>query len=302
MTESWELADGTHQRLSVEIRTINSRFREIKINQPFGQSCEQEIRTSISQRIGRGRVDVVIHWQEDESAQTEAKHPFHISEQKIRSVLATVAKIQAVSVQEEVELSVSESMKLLKLILRSTPRWDPRQSELQAPKNLANCVQHTLDKVCAMREKEGIALEKELIRLTGDLNQKVQELEKLTENEGQRLSNYFQQRIQEFCRELDRETVLFKNERILQEAALLAQKSDVKEEIARLYSHLNQIQETLANPATPGQGKTLDFLCQELFRELSTLGSKIAIHEGSAVVISAKGIVEQLREQAQNVE
>ena len=91
-------------------------------------------------------------------------------------------------------------------------------------------------------------------------------------------------------------------ERLAQEIALLVVRGDVSEELARIASHLEQARAVLAQPAQVGQGKTLDFLSQELNREVTTIGSKITSHAGSAVVIAAKGTIERIREQVQNVE
>jgi uncharacterized protein (TIGR00255 family) len=90
--------------------------------------------------------------------------------------------------------------------------------------------------------------------------------------------------------------------RIAQEVALLAAKSDVSEELARIASHLARFDETLAAPAAPGQGRTLEFVAQELVREVTTIGSKIGSHVAAALVIDAKGTLERIREQVQNVE
>jgi uncharacterized protein (TIGR00255 family) len=87
---------------------------------------------------------------------------------------------------------------------------------------------------------------------------------------------------------------------VAQEVALLVAKADVAEELARIDSHLAQARAVLAESARTGQGKTLDFLSQELLREITTIGGKI--QQGSAIVIEAKGIVGRIREQVQNVE
>ena len=91
-------------------------------------------------------------------------------------------------------------------------------------------------------------------------------------------------------------------ERVAQEVAVLVQRGDIEEELARLASHLVQFRGVLTAPAQVGQGKTLDFLSQELFREITTIGSKITSHAGSAAVIAAKATIERMREQVQNVE
>jgi uncharacterized protein (TIGR00255 family) len=91
-------------------------------------------------------------------------------------------------------------------------------------------------------------------------------------------------------------------EQLARELALVLARADVSEELARARAHLVQAREVIAAEAGPGQGKTLDFLAQELVRELTTAGSKVADHEGARSVIAAKGTIERIREQVQNVE
>ena len=79
-------------------------------------------------------------------------------------------------------------------------------------------------------------------------------------------------------------------------------RGDVAEELARIASHLTQLREVVGSAAAPGQGKTLEFLAQELLREITTIGSKITSHDGSRIVIEAKGTIERIREQVHNVE
>ena len=90
--------------------------------------------------------------------------------------------------------------------------------------------------------------------------------------------------------------------RVAQEVAVVLARGDVAEELARVGSHLGQLEGALNAPAAPGQGKTLDFLTQELHREYTTMGSKVTSHEGSRIVIEGKAIIERIREQVQNVE
>jgi len=107
-------------------------------------------------------------------------------------------------------------------------------------------------------------------------------------------------RLQELCTRLGTEVV--DRDRVAQEIAVIVARGDVAEELARIASHLAQLRETVAGPAASGQGKTLEFVAQELLREVTTIGSKITSHEGSRLVIEAKGTLERIREQVHNVE
>jgi uncharacterized protein (TIGR00255 family) len=151
-----------------------------------------------------------------------------------------------------------------------------------------------------MREQEGRALTAALAGLADELEGHARELRRLLDGEAERLQDRLAERIAGLCARAGVSPPA--PERLAQEVALLVARGDIEEELARLASHLAQWRGVLAAPAQPGQGKTLDFLSQELFREITTVGSKITSHAGSAVVIAAKGAVERMREQVQNVE
>jgi uncharacterized protein (TIGR00255 family) len=91
-------------------------------------------------------------------------------------------------------------------------------------------------------------------------------------------------------------------DRVRQEVAALLLRGDVTEECTRVAAHLDHVGEVLAAPARAGQGRALDFLCQELAREIGTIGAKIGALAGTRVVLAAKATLERLREQVQNVE
>ena len=107
-------------------------------------------------------------------------------------------------------------------------------------------------------------------------------------------------RVRELCQAA--QVAMPDDARLHQEIALLASKADVAEELARLDMHLSRMDAVLSAPATVGQGRTLEFVAQELLREITTIGSKVVNHAAAARVIDAKGTIERIREQVSNVE
>jgi uncharacterized protein (TIGR00255 family) len=172
-----------------------------------------------------------------------------------------------------------------------------------------------VDEACArlvsMREREGEALHDVLAAAYDELEQQVVGLRALLEGEGARLHEQLLGRVRALLDSLAGPAGALGlrvpdggalDQRIAQEIALAVQRGDVSEELARIASHLAQARGVLAGAPEVGQGKTLDFLAQELLREVTTIGSKITSHEGSATVIAAKRTIERIREQVQNVE
>ncbi len=162
------------------------------------------------------------------------------------------------------------------------------------------CVGQALDALLMMRVTEGAALETVLAGLLDTFEAQVAALREELAGEGDRLAAKLCERVTAIISRAGGEPL--DPSRIVQEVAVLVQKADIAEELDRIASHLQQMRGVLAAPAKSGDGKTLDFLCQELFREIATVGSKISSHRGSGIAVEAKGTVERIREQVQNVE
>lgn len=288
---------GRPHQLVVELRGVNQRFREFKIRQPFGPAREQKIRKCIEARIGRGRLDVSVgvHRQGDVSTAPE------IEGDRLKEVLAQTREIRSVAVQENVELSPFNALQLLNFIESKKRTQGPgAEGPSEPPENLMECVEEALDALWTMRVTEGSALETVLAGLLDTFEAQVAMLREELAGEGDRLAAKLCERVTAIISRAGGEPL--DPSRIVQEVAVLVQKADIAEELDRIASHLQQMRGVLAAPAKSGDGKTLDFLCQELFREIATVGSKISSHSGSGIAVEAKGTVERIREQVQNVE
>ena len=277
------------QVLGVELRSVNQRFFEIKIRQPFGAAEEHAIRRGVEARLGRGRVDVLVHLQA--AGATAGLEPGRVAE-----VLAQLREIERQAAAAGVTLAAPSSLDVLRQVGVRVSADTPAA----APAELSAVLDEALTALCAMRELEGLALTSALAGLADELEDHARILREGLAGESERLQDRVAERIAALCARAGVSPPA--PERLAQEVAALVQRGDIEEELARLASHLGQWRGVLAAPALAGQGKTLDFLSQELFREITTIGSKITSHAGSAVVIAAKGAVERMREQVQNVE
>jgi uncharacterized protein (TIGR00255 family) len=288
-------------RVRAELRSVNSRFLELKLRQPFGVAVEHELRRAIEGRLGRGRVDVLIR---TEGAGEVAEDPLMavgIDRAQIDPVLAALGTLVDAAYQASFQVSHPTSLELLRFLISSGNSKNVAVEALEvAPPFLAELVDEAIARLIGMRETEGQSLATTLANLLDQLEGQVRRAEQSLEGERERLHDQLLERCDALLARVGAGTI--DRERAAQELALLVVRGDVSEELARIASHLDQARALLGAPAEVGQGKTLDFLSQELLREVTTIGSKITSHAGSAAVIEAKGTIERIREQVQNVE
>ena len=150
-----------------------------------------------------------------------------------------------------------------------------------------------LDELITARAEEGTKLQAIVRRALEDVDAQIQQLEPLAQTLPARQRQKLQDRVDELTIKVDAE-------RLAQEVVLLAQKADIREELDRLRLHVTQGLDLIAGPGP--HGRRLDFLTQELNREANTLGAKSVCAETSAASIELKVIIEQIREQVQNIE
>ncbi|MCX4244589.1 YicC family protein [Paraliomyxa miuraensis] len=298
----WVASDGPWS-LDVEARSVNARFLELKVRQPYGAAVEQKLRRQLEGRVGRGRVELAIHQRACNPEEVDLRDPLLALgvergrvEQTIRAA-AEVARL-AHGLLHVVQPSALEILRVCQAPSRGpTPSVE---APPKAPAFLAEVVDEALDQLCTFRDREGDALAEAVGVLAAELHEQVERLEACLPSERDRLAERVTTRLQELAARLGTETV--DPERVAQEIAVLVVRGDVAEELARVGSHLAQLRDTVGGPATAGQGKTLEFVAQELLREITTMGSKVTSHEGSRIIIESKGILERIREQVHNVE
>lgn len=288
-------------RVRVELRSVNSRFLELKLRQPFGVAVEHELRRMIEGRLGRGRVDLVIRTEGASEAGSDPLASIGIEREQIVPVLAALATLADAAYQASFQVSHPTSLDLLKFLISSGTQKNAAVEPLEVvPPFLLELIEEALARLLGMRETEGQALSVTLSSLLDQLEEQVARAEQSLVGERERLHDQLLERSDALLARVGAGTM--DRDRLAQELALLIVRGDVSEELARIASHLDQARTLLGAPAEVGQGKTLDFLSQELLREVTTIGSKITSHAGSAAVIEAKGTIERIREQVQNVE
>ena len=270
--------------VSVEIKSVNSRFLDLTINlPPYLNQLESYFRAKITEKVLRGKVDVYIRVKE-----LESDAEIYADVGAAKSYLNAIKKIaDATGFENQVSLSLIINQPG---VLNSNKSYD-----VDAYKALIDPVfDASLNKFVADRQREGenmkIDLQKKL--------EKLSDCAKFFTEWQPKMEQYFKEQITTKFRELLEDKA--DENRIMTETAAMLVKYTINEEIVRLNSHIKAMREELDK--NPAPGKRLDFICQEMNREINTIGSKNQFAEVGAMVITAKDSLENIREQAKNVE
>jgi len=273
-------------QIVLDLRTVNHRFLDVRVRLPSRiQSRTPTIERVIRARLERGRVDVTARFE----GQTLPQPTLDLD--RARAVYAELAALRdTLNPDEPLPLALLSSVPDLFVVNRAI-------DEEALERSLEQAAAEACDAVIAMRDKEGNTLASELSTRLQELRASVDALKaavpSLVEDRRTRLRD----RLQALLAGVDAE---LEPSRLEQEIAVLADRSDVAEELVRLDSHRDQMLELIEN-SSAAVGKRIDFLLQEMAREANTIGSKVQDGTMTAHVIALKACIEQMREQAQNV-
>jgi uncharacterized protein (TIGR00255 family) len=274
--------------ITVEIRALNSRNLDIVLRLPKNYTeFEDHCRKTIAQSIRRGRVEVAVQI-ETKSAQGKAP--------RLNLSLAATFWEQ---LQELHRRLPQTDPPTLDHLLTIPYLFEPHETTVDLDSlrtALINAIAEALQQVRQMKIQEGKALLDDCLNRLASVHGELSYIE----NQQETIVAEYQQRLRARIQELLGETQLDET-RLLQEVALVAERSDINEEIVRLRSHLDQMQALLAE-AAPVDGRRLDFLTQEMHREVNTIGSKTGDLGTIRAVITMKTEIGKLKEQFQNVE
>ncbi|WCM96598.1 YicC family protein [Acidovorax sp. GBBC 1281] len=279
--------DGRTRRLGLEIRSVNSRFLDLSFRLPDELRAQEPVlRSLLTARLKRGKVEVRASIENEDT--TTLPDPAPRLLQRLNSAQDAVRAW----LPDAAPLSVADALRLCANAGSAQDDWSDAVPAL-AQKALKDLVQ--------AREREGkrlsAMLQDRLEQLRALAHQATPLVPKLVEQQRQR----FMERWKEAMALADNATLPeAAQDRALTEATAFAIRIDVAEEITRLDSHLDEIERLLKKGGEVG--KRLDFLIQELHREANTLGSKSAAMELTRISVDMKVLIEQMREQVQNIE
>ena len=271
--------------LSVEIKSVNSRFLELSINMPSYMSrLESRFREMLSSKISRGKIDVYLKIKEFNSelsveVNTQAALAYANALKKVASAVGLDEKavtLSLISSQEGVLISQKDTD-----IEYYWNIFQPLFSE---------CLERFIED----RLREGQNLKVDLLRSL----KRIEDARDVFLQYQSQMEKIFRDNIINRFHEMLGDNL--DEQRIMQETASLLMKYTINEEIVRLTSHINALKKEISENPVPG--KKMDFICQEMNREINTIGSKNQIIEVGQAVISAKDALENIREQSRNVE
>lgn len=284
---------GTSQKddtvVTVEIRTVNHRFLDLHVRlvREFA-FLEPDIQQLVRNHVARGRVDVNV------AVQTNAPIEVMVNTGAVKSYIESAAKLRE-QFQLEDSLDLKTLMTLPGVLQSKETLTTADFAGSGVPEMVKQGVREALDGVVRMRKQEGDALRSDMLRHIDSIRQRA----KCIENLGPTTVNEYRRKLEDRLAQQLPQTGL-DPQRLAQEVAILADKCDISEEIARLQSHLEQYASLMETGTEVG--KKLDFLLQEMQRETNTILSKAANLEITRHGIAAKADIEKLREQIQNVE
>ncbi len=276
------MADST--QVSVEIRSVNSRFLDLNINMPsFLNPLESRFRKLLTENIIRGKVDVSIRAKDTNSTAKITADPQ--AAVLYRNAIAEIAR--ALGQSEDIPLSLIIEQEG---VLNITHEYDVECYW----KKIEPVFNDVLNEFLADRKREGENLKKDLLAKLDKLD----ECAAFFKQWQPEMEKRFKENITAKFNELLGDHV--DENKILEETASLMIKYTINEEIIRLHSHLAALRKELNENPVPG--KRMDFICQEANREINTIGSKNQFTEVGAMVVNAKDALENIREQSKNVE
>lgn len=275
-----------HFRLTVEIRSVNHRFLEVSTKFPK-EWMEAEIHTKklLSTLLSRGKLDVLVNLKKEEqqAPKINVNIPVLLTYKEAREQVSQVLPVEA-------EWSMQEILGLQDAFLVESDEI-PHETLLQA---VSEAVTEAATALIQMREREGQELYEALQGFKQELMQEIEQIRSVSSQAVEKYREKLLQRLQDITSSEEVES------RILTEVAVFAERVDIAEELDRLSSHFEQLDETLRD--NQPIGRKLEFLLQEIHREINTIGSKNQSSVASIAVVQAKSVLEKMREQVQNIE
>jgi uncharacterized protein (TIGR00255 family) len=276
--------------VAVTVKSVNHRFLETSVRLPeYLWELEPMLRALASETFSRGKLDVSIRVQRTQ----QPEYNIRINQQIANAVVP-----QLKTIADELGLghtfSGSDLLRVPDLLQVEPVDNEVSEEEREA---LANLTRAAFEQLMAMRKREGESLHTDIVARVATIRRLQEALASHREEIRSELLANYQQRVQEIAAQANVEV---SQERIAQEVVMMVEKGDIAEELTRLTHHVEQTERAISGKEPAG--KKLDFLSQEMLREINTMGSKSRAASIRTLVVELKTEVERIREQVQNVE
>ncbi len=279
-------ADNDVQAVTVEMKSVNHRFCEITVRMPRQlMEIEDKIKKIIQTYIKRGRVEVFVTISGEGLAKKTLQTDWELLGEYMKA-------FQEISERHQLSKSVEIQDILHMPDVMTTSEEEVDQTSIH--QLVFTAVEQAVGQLLTMREKEGQELYQDLVQHLNNIQQLRDEVESLAPTVSEQYEDRLRKRLTDYLEGTIDE------QRVLAEVAIFAEKADVNEELTRIHSHLTQFFQTI--DTTDVIGRKLDFLVQELNREMNTIGAKANNGKIAQCVIDMKTQLERLKEQVQNIE
>jgi len=269
-----------------EIRSVNSRYLELHFRLPDAlKSLEEPLREILRKRLSRGKIECSLAFNPQAQNQT-----LNINE-------ALVAQINAAADSVHNIIGPGNALNGLEILKWPGVLTAPSLDTKEASQDALSSFNHALDALLDMRKREGSAL-------TLFIEQRLDNIDTEMEKVNAILPSILLAQRENLNKKLEKITLKVDNDRLEQEIILVLQKADIDEELDRLKAHLIEVRHILGSSVNSREpvGRRLDFMMQELNREANTLSSKSISHLTTKIAVELKVLIEQMREQIQNLE
>ena len=271
--------------LSVEIHSVNSRFLDFSPRIPKSLQCfEDDAYKIVKQICERGRISL--------SAKIDffpgTKNGMLLNQDKLEEYMTIVKDIQQTSDRDDIP-SMGDILRLPDILLASEPDDENGLKDI-----FLSALKNALDEMGKIRQSEGENIQSDLIMRLSLIKKIVDEIQKTCQLNHDVTFERYKKKIQNLV-----EDVSVDESRLLQEAAILSEKKDITEELVRLGSHIDLFERYI--DTSENKGKKLNFILQEMGREINTIGSKTDVIEINHMVVDMKDELEKIREQVQNI-
>lgn len=279
--------EDDRQRVNIEIKTVNSRYAEVKVKLPHKMAVfEDKIIKIVKEKLARGKIEIYLKHRENQASRKTMK---------IDKDLA----LAYYDVLKDLSKAMDKSALISPLDLLELPQVMEAREDLEDKdalwKLVESALKQALDQVKLMRRQEGENLKDDVLARTQTLMKLCQEVRQMSvENLG-----LYKEKLEERLEKILEDQAV-DQDKLASELAVYADKSDITEEVVRLESHFTLLRQTLDTEEVVG--RKLDFLVQEMNREVNTIGSKSHLTQISQRVVDMKSEIEKIREQVQNME
>jgi uncharacterized protein (TIGR00255 family) len=274
--------------ISIDIRSLNHRYCEINLRiPPELANWEEELRKITSEKISRGMIDIYLKITYLE----KPKYSVTLNREALQEIWSKSAQLQ-----EELKIPGQVDIHSLLLIPHVIEFEQAKiETEPELLKLIKKILLDALQELDNSRKREGANLSQVVEKELHQIDTHIKHIEQIFPSLQKEYYSKLKEKIEEYV-----SAIPLDENRLLQEVALLAEKSDISEEITRVKSHLEQCQQQLLTEEPVG--RKLDFLMQELYREASTIGAKCRHSSLLPVILAMKASIEKIRQQVQNIE